>query len=155
MLSVSFTNPSPVQSLSDCKPFLTAFLCWIASFWRFTKSVWVVKYCSDTLKEAKTKNKKTRSHKQRCNLINDIITISETNEAYYPLKSSIEEKLCFLIKFFNSSQSFFTRPYPCIITPVHTCQLCQIQRSTPLTTRAISLSLFSFFFQSASFWSIS
>lgn len=42
----------------------------------------------------------------------------------YPLKSSIEEKLCILMKSFSSSRSFLTRPYPCIITPVHTWGRC-------------------------------
>lgn len=49
MLSVSCTKPSPVQSLSDCKPFLMAFLWRIASCCLLTKSVWVVKYSSDDL----------------------------------------------------------------------------------------------------------
>jgi hypothetical protein len=50
MLSVSLTNPSPVQSLSDCRPFLMAFLCLIASCCRCTRSVCVVKYGSETLR---------------------------------------------------------------------------------------------------------
>ena len=49
MLSVSVTKPSPVQSLSDCRPSLMAFRCWIASFCRCTKSVCVVKYGRDAL----------------------------------------------------------------------------------------------------------
>lgn len=52
MLSVSFTKPSPVQSLSDCKPFLTAFLWRIASCCRCTKSVWVVKNWREYLKSS-------------------------------------------------------------------------------------------------------
>lgn len=53
MLSLSFTNPSPVQSLSDCKPFLIAFLSRIASCCLLTRSVWVVKYWRETLEREK------------------------------------------------------------------------------------------------------
>lgn len=58
MLKVSLTKPSPVQSLSDCSPFLTAFLCWIASCCILTNSVCVVKYSIEAL--AKTKQGKGR-----------------------------------------------------------------------------------------------
>lgn len=53
ILSVSFTKPSPVQSLSDCRPFLTAFRWLIASCCLRTNSVWVVKYWRETLMQKK------------------------------------------------------------------------------------------------------
>ncbi|KAG6548354.1 hypothetical protein Mapa_010133 [Marchantia paleacea] len=49
MVSVSFTNPSPVQSLSDERPLRTARLTLTASFCIRTNSMCVVKYSSDAL----------------------------------------------------------------------------------------------------------
>lgn len=75
MLSVSLTNPSPVHSLSDWRPFLMAFLCLTASCCRWTRSVCVVKYGSEALKWCddktsfslwySTKKKNTEKYKSR------------------------------------------------------------------------------------------
>lgn len=117
ILSVSLTKPSPVQSLSDCRPFLTAFLCSIASRCLRTKSVWVVKYGRDALFHPELINA-TYPRGTEVVFYKELLTKFKLQT--YPLKSSMDEKLWSFMKSLSSAQSFFTRPYPCIITPVHT-----------------------------------
>lgn len=96
MLSLSFTKPSPVQSLSDCNPFLMAFLCRIASCCLCTKSVCVVKYSREALWGKKVKSRSGTSSNllkidmQRIQLLNASIP----SEIFYGGKTVHLHEIC-------------------------------------------------------------
>ena len=104
-----------LQTFPDCFPLLNCFL--LPSH--------QISVSRKILKRSPGKSTKKRSRIQFITLeILSFICRTENcivENSAYPLKSSIDEKLCTFMKSFSSVQSFLTKPYPCIITPVQTC----------------------------------